>query len=612
MKIKSFTIALLAVLVCTAFCGNVFAEEKRLEASLERTTVSVGNPVYLYITFIGAQDVTEPEIIQINGLKINYVGASTKISIINGARTQSVTHTYLVIARSGGRFDIGPFAALYGGKRYNAPAVTLIASGTPASSGASRTQNTSSRTTKSYQQTVNENQNLFVTMEIPKRQVYVNEMLPISILLYVGQVKVKNVQYPTYRHEGFSGGEFGNPRRMRRTMNGRNYEVLSFKQDLYAIKEGNYQLGPARINCQLMAKRGGTNRSARFSIDDFFGGNFGYVTYPAEAISESVPIKILPFPEKGRPSDFQGAVGNFNMTVYVKPTTVKVGDPIVITMTVTGDGNLDTVTSPVIDFTDDFKTYEPEVQRDNNRKIYEQILIPKTHNITEIPKVSFSFLDPRTGRYKTVSKGPFPMSVMERPDSEKGVKMVSMPGGIGVNVYPKEELGKDILHIKEDIGQVKKKNGELYRNKIFLYVQILPLLLLAAFYKGYKRKERMLTDKRYARFMKAPKKARKGLEKARVYLEKGDTLLFYDAVFKAMQGYLANKLNIAIGNISARSVEEKLHGSGYDEDLIKMIHEVFESCEMARYASSTTGGEESQKVFDMVKRVIDRIERAKL
>ena len=91
-------------------------EDIRFEASLEKNTVSVGNPIYLYLSFDGTQDVEVPDVPEISGLRIKYVGPATEISIVNGKVTKRITHTYLVMPQKAGSYNIGPFAADYRGR----------------------------------------------------------------------------------------------------------------------------------------------------------------------------------------------------------------------------------------------------------------------------------------------------------------------------------------------------------------------------------------------------------------------------------------------------------------------------------------------------------------
>ncbi len=597
------------------------AEEPRYEATLENYRVSIGNPLYLYVAFYGGQGVERPQTPVINGLKVRYVGPSSKMSVINGEVTRSITHTYLVIPLKGGQYNIGPFFTKYNGKVFKADAVTLLVDGSPPRPASSSASSSSPPAGAGYKASRPKGapyagDNIFITLGVDKKEVYINEVLPITIKMYAYNTGIKDIEYPTYTHEGFSAGKFEEPEKAWEVHKNVRYDMLVFYQDLFGIKEGRYVLGPAKISCKMVSRKKTQRRASIFGRnvfgdDDFFNGFFGYKAYPVQLESDPVSVTILPFPEKGRPSNFEGAVGKFHMDVQVPSQKVRVGDPIVVRTVITGDGNLDTVTAPVIKVSDEFKTYEPQVSKKNDKKIYEQILIPKTKDAKEVSEVSFSFLDPRNGKYKTISRGPFPVTVTEQPESKTSVRVVSMPG-VEQIFYPQEKLGKDIVHIKEDIGKVSGKDTFLFKKGVFWALQIIPLILLMMFYWVNRRKERMRTDKSYARFLKAPRRARKGLNTATAYLKKNEIVSFYDTIFKTLQEYLSGRLDVPKGNVTSQIIEEKLRPSGCDEKMLDMVRDIFSRCEMARYASSVSDGDPAREVLRNTKKVIDYMEKIRL
>ncbi len=588
--------------------------QPKFEATLERESVSMGNPVYLYLTFYGAQDVDRPNIPGIDGLKVQYVGPSTKVQIVNGQVSQSITFTYLLIPLKEKEFDLGPFTTTYGGQIYRTEAITLEASVAPGPVQAVTPAPYSGPSTV-QSQAPDMGDRIFLTMEVPKKTVYANEVLPLTIKVYVSDMGLRDIEYPRFEHDGFSTGEHSQPERRTEVVRGVRYEVLVFTQDLFAIKEGDHVLGPAKLSCKMVVRKETPRRSSFFgrSIfdDDFFSSRFGYNTYPVELESNVISVNILPFPRAGRPDDFQGAVGDFTMEAYIEPLETKVGDPVGLRMSIGGMGNLDTVTAPRVTPGDDFKTYEPQVTKKGGRKVYEQILIPKSAKVKEVPKVSFSFFNPRTGKYETLEKGPFPLKVIEQPLDGRKAKMVSM-AGIEQMLYPQEELGKDIIYIKEYPGKPVRRSSFLYNNPLFWVVQAVPLALFAVFYVNYRKKERILTDRTYARSLKAPRRARTGLAKARTYLERNEVVPFYDAIFRTLQEYLGNRFDLPKGGVTAAEVEERLGASGRDEEVLTMLEEVFSMCEMARYASSVPGGEEGRGILEKVRRIIDYMEKAKI
>jgi hypothetical protein len=607
---------LIFIVVFFIVSGITWAQEERFEATLEMNRASAGNPLYLYLTFYGSRDVSRPEISSIEGLRIKYVGPSTKMTVVNGKVSRSITHMYLVIPLKSGKFDIGPFSVEYRGRIYNADAVTLTISDLPSrppQPGPSAVPSPPVRGVPEEAPYVGDR--IFLTMEVNKDQVYINESVFATIKVYVNEVGLKDIEYPAYSHEGFSAGEFFEPERSRETVHGAGYDVLVFRQHLFAIKEGDYVIGPAKLRCKMIVRKRTSRRASLFGSsifdDDFFSSRFGQNIYPIELESKDIPISILPFPVKGRPPDFQGTVGDFDMDVSVHPAKVKVGDPITLRMVISGRGNLDTVTVPRLDLTEKFKTYEPQVTKKGGKKIYEQILIPKTDEAKEIPEVSFSFFNPSSKEYETIRKGPFPVEVVEQPASERAVKMVSMPG-VEQMFYPEEKIGKDIIHIKENMGKLHHKGQFLYRNWLFWFGQFIPLALFSVFYIGHKRKERIQKDESYARFLRAPRKARNGLARAKSYLARDDILPFYDVVFKTLQEYLGDRFNLPRGSVTGQVIEDRLHLVGCDEKIMEMLREVFFRCEVARYASSVPGGPEARETLEKVRKVIAHLEKVKL
>ncbi|MFH1553220.1 MAG: BatD family protein [Candidatus Omnitrophota bacterium] len=607
MRKTLFIITIIFAITASASWG----QGTRFEATLERGNVSVGNPIYLYLSFYGSQNVDRPDIPSVDGLKIKYVGPTSKMSVVNGQVSQSITYTYLVIPLKKGEFEIGPFFTAFQGQMYKADAVTLSVSDTPGQvtrSGPVFASAARQEATKAPYV----DDNIFLVIKIEKRRLYVNEVVPVTVKLYVSGMSLRDIEYPSYAHEGFSAGVFEEPERQREMARGARYDVLIFKRNLFGIKEGDYILGPAKVQCKMLVKKQ-TPRSSMFdkSIfdDDFFSSSFGYNAYPVELESEEIPVTILPFPEEGRPLDFQGAVGDFTMDVHADPPKVKVGDPITLRITISGIGNLDTVTAPRLAPTDKFKTYEPQVSKKGDKKIYEQVVIPKTDDVKEIPKVSFSFFNPYLQKYETIQKGPFPVEVMTQP--EGAVKMVSMPGAEQI-FYPQEKLGKDIIHIKENVGDLRQKRRFLYNSWLFWAGQVAPLALFAVFYVNHRKKERMIRDKGYARFLRAPRKARKGLIKAKAQLNKEDVLPFYDITFKTLQEYLGDRFNLPKGTVTNQVIEERLRPVEYDKGILEMLHDVFSRCEMARYASFVPGGHEEEEMLEKVKRIIDYMEKVKV
>jgi len=173
------------------------------------------------------------------------------------------------------------------------------------------------------------------------------------------------------------------------------------------LTTGELTLGPAQVGCNLLLRK---SQKRRFSNDDFFGSDIfsgffgGYERYALNLESPDIKITVIDLPNQNIPSGFEGALGNYNFYLVAEPREVKVGDPITLKMIIKGQGNLKTVKSPKLNFGDNFKIYQPQVNHTEDRRMIEQVVIPKSETVVEIPEVNFSFFNPETGSYKTITK----------------------------------------------------------------------------------------------------------------------------------------------------------------------------------------------------------------
>jgi hypothetical protein len=303
-------------------------------------------------------------------------------------------------------------------------------------------------------------------------------------------------------------------------------------------------------------------------------------------------------------------MGSFNFSLEAEPREVKTGDPITLKMTITGSGNFNSVNPPEFKPGDNFKVYEPDIRQAQASKTFEQVIIPKNENITEIPEVSFSFFDVTTGEYKTLTKGPIPIKVNPLPKGEE-LKIFDTKEDEAGLISKKEVLGRDIIYIKDSPGNFEKRGMFLCKNRLFMAIQFFPLLLIILIWVLQRRKERLATDIRYARSLMASPKAKKNLKLAYRSLNLRETTKFFDTVFKTLQEYLGDKFHLPSAGITVNIVEE-LKSYKINPDTLVKIKQCFNRCDTARYASGNITKDEMQKTFDILEEIIDELEKIKL
>ncbi len=583
----------------------LFADDIRFEVTLDRNRVALGQGMQLNLTFHGSQDVPAPDLKDKEGFQMRYSGPSTRVSIVNGRVSRSVTHMYTMLPEKTGTFKIGPFSITYKGKTYTSNPVTVeVLSGSSAQRGSGQRDTLTSEDL---------GDRMFLVMEPGKDKIYLNETVPLTIKLYISNLSVRDIQYPDFNREGFSVREFGEPRQYQETLQGKRYDVIEFGTEFFAVQDGDLVLGPALLECNLVVKkqRRRTPSFGGFFDDDIFEDFFGrYQTYPIQLKTPEIYMTVKPLPHEGRPKNFKGATGDFKFHLEAVPAEVKAGDPITLKMTIKGKGNFNTVTPPVLKSTEGFKVYEPQIKQEGNVKTFEQILIPETEKIKAIPEVKFSFFDTDKEKYRTITRGPIPVKVQKT--KQETIKLIESKSTEPVPVV-KEILGRDIIYIKSNPGHLREMGFLLYKNFWFWVVQTAALFIFLTFLTLHKRRERLRTDSRYARNFMAHGKAREGIKAGKRLLKEKKVGEFYDSLFKTIREYLGDKFHIPPGGITPDSIKGILSEKEGGEKILTKIKEVFLECDLARYTP-----EEEEKIhkaeetFKKLKEVIDYIEKLKI
>ncbi len=584
------------------------AEEIDFRISTSRTKVTVGKIFSLSLIFEGTSNVPAPGVSPIEGFQVEYMGPSTRISIVNGRKTSSITHMYTLIPLRAGRLIIGPFSFNYGGNTYLSNTITVTVTGSPSDA------NAAAHPQVIYDETERMRDRIFLVVSPEKSEAYVNEIIPVYLKLYVNRVNIRDIQYPEFSQKGFLMSGFEKPYQRREVMDRIRYEVVEFKTFIYATQPGNFFLDSATVRCNVLVekKRRRLGRFGGIFDDDLFDDVFGgYDILPFEAKSKKVPVTIMPLPKEARPGDFTGAVGRFDFTLEASPHKVKVGDPVTLTMRIKGDGNFSTVMCPEIDVGDKFKVYQPQVSQEPGAKIFEQILLPTEETVKEIPPVSFSFFDPKLERYRTVTSAVIPITV-EKSEKGKEALLAGFQRFTAGKASEEELLGRDIVYIKPSPGKLRKRGKYIFKSAAFISMNTLGALFFVTLLVFYRRKERLEKDVRYARRLVAPKEARANLKKAKCFLEKGAPGEFYGALFKTLQGYFGGKFHLPTHGITITVIDEVLKPKGVKTEVLEKLKVLFEECDLVRYAVSTFDREKMEASLKKTSEIIDYFERTRL
>ena len=585
-RIGLVLIALIAVLGTKAF-----AESPSVTAVLSNSEAVVGQMVQMEIKVSGANNAGLPTEISVDGLEIHQTGTSRQFEMHNLTTSSSTVYIYTILPLKPGTFTIPPQTIRVGGSSLRTPALKLNVSDSP------------NRSTRSNQtaQPANTNQLAFLELIVPKKTAFVGEIVPAEIRLgFDPRAHPKLIDGPEVSGQGFTAQKLQQGGENLETINGRTYDVVTFKTAIAAARAGKFDLGPVKAKVQIVTPRApGTRRSRSpfdlFNLDDpfsdpFFSDPFGQFgeRREVEINSEPIAFEVKPLPANA-PASFSGAIGNFTMTTEAKPKNVQVGDPITVTSTISGRGNFDRVNSPVLEDEHGWHKYPPssKFKQDDDvgisgTKTFEMVLSPNEKK-QSIPLLAFSYFDPVKERYMTLHGDPIAITVQGGAAPGPSIAAQSAaPTAATTSTAPAKP--QDILYQLTERGRVESFTP-LYVRPIFWVAQLIPLVALLGF-AGWKMRQARIGDREARRIAALQHEAAELMRK----LRRNDVSPqeYYAEASRVVRVKAALARNTDPNTIDAETAADTFGLNGDSRERLKRL---FEQSDELQYSGAHNGSE---------------------
>lgn len=438
MKSRNLFTALLTLVAVAFGSAATSVQAVDLQATLSSREAYVGAPITLHLEVANASSHDEPTIPEVRGLDIQSAGApsrSTQTTIINGRRTDrtSATYSWRITPRKEGTFEI--------------PSIDLKVDGQIESTRPLRFVATKSDT----------GDLLFAEITGQQKDIYVGQPLKLTLNLWIKpyhndefDLTLSEENMWQMISEGTNWGAFsermtelaenrqrpGGEEVLRMDSNGneRSYYQYQIEATVYPKKPGQIEVGDLQIVVDYPTRLAKSRDPfASMFNDDFFGGRspFGdrdfspfrrntlsvVASRPVVAEAKVAPIDVKPVPTAGRPSDYRGTVGQYQIVTQATPTDVKAGDPITLHIGVRGDGPMELVQAPPLaalpHLTADFKVANEPLAGlvEGDTKLFTTTIRPRREGITEIPAIPLTFFDPVKEEFVTVKSDPIAIHV---------------------------------------------------------------------------------------------------------------------------------------------------------------------------------------------------------
>ncbi|MFZ1685106.1 MAG: BatD family protein [Candidatus Zixiibacteriota bacterium] len=587
--------ALMCLVGVSAFAQS--GDDVSIQVSLSPDTIGMDGQAALEVQVTGSsQSIPDLEMPSLPAFEIYGQGRSTSINIVNGKVSASVAYRYLLMPQKPGVFPIDGIALVYNNKRYTGNVVTLTV--------LNKGQSTSPKLEQRATTDDGGSKDLFLVASVDNKSPYVNQQVTLTLKFYLGVQSYSSPQLNEPATTGFWAEPLGNSAPYMERVKGRNYRVFEIKYALFPTQSGEMTIGRATVTTTVA-----TRAPQRDPFD-----MFGDLMTRGEQVtvrSEPLTVQVRALPTAGRPSDFGGSIGKFNMEAKPDKTEVEMNQPVTLNIKINGQGNIKSVAEPTIPELKDFRVYRASSNenvakmgdRVGGTKTFEEVFIPKRPGILEIPALSLTYFNPDAGKYETISTKPVSMNV-KKPEGYVNSPDIPYSG-------PNMTLGseaQDIRFIKPDLGPVNPIGQLVLFNPLYLLVNALPIAVLAGLIVVRKRKERMSTDVGWARSRGASKMAKKRLAKARSLANVSQVREFYGELSLALTAYIADKLNISPYGLTSDQIADLLRQKGSDEQLVTESVAFLRTCDFARFAPANLNQSDITTALATAEQLMVRIE----
>jgi len=528
----------------------------------------------------------------------------SSFQMVNGhtSSSSSITYTYILSANKNGTFTIPAAHVTVGGRSITSNELHIKVSGQAQQGGqqGGGHQQSSTGEIRNAGSAIS-GSDLFIKVTASKQHVREQEPILLTYKVYtlVGLTQLNGKMADL---KSFYSREVPLPQEKQfhiETLNGRAYKTVTWQQYVvFPQTTGKLEI-PSITYEGIVVQQ---NRNVD-PFEAFFNGGSGYVEVKKQIKAPGITIQVDPLPQ--RPAGFSGGVGHYSISAQLDQNEVKANDPVKLRVVVSGVGNMKLLKQPEVKFPKDFDHYDAKVtdktQLTTNGLegsiIYDFLAVPRHQGDFEIPAIEYVYFDTQANAYKTVKTEPFKLHV------EKG-------SGTATATYTGQEdikqLNSDIHYIKT--GETRQRGiDEFFFASTEYWVSLAVLLLgFISLFIIFRQRAIENADIVKQRAGKANKVATKRLKKAAKLMAGGKQNEFYDEVLRALWGYVGDKLNMPVEQLSRENISQQLESHNVSGETISQFIGALDECEFARYAPGDATGN-MNKVYDAAMTAITQI-----
>ena len=530
----------------------------------------------------------------------------SSFQMVNGhtSSTSSVTYTYIVVATKNGTFTIPPAHATVDGKTVTSNEIRIKVSGQAQQGGRQQGGRQSGGGNGELRPAGSAitSGDLFIKVSASKQHVREQEPILLTYKVYtlVGLTQLSG-KMPDLK--SFYTREVPLPQEKSfkiETLNGRQYRTVTWQQYvMFPQATGKLEI-PSITYDGIVAMQ---NRNID-PFEAFFNGGSGYIEVKKQIKAPSITIQVDPLPQ--RPANFSGGVGSFDISATLDKAEVKANDPINLRVVVSGVGNMKLLKQPVVKMPKDFDSYDAKVTDKTKLTVnglegsivYDFLAVPRHQGTYEIPAIEYTYFDTKSNSYKTVRTESYTLKVAK---GDGQTTVASFDGQEDV-----KQLGSDIRYIHTGNTDQHGVNDFFFGSTTYWVSLAVLVIVFLSLFIIFRRRAIENANIVKQRAGKANKVAVKRLKKAAKLMKAGKDGEFYDEVMRALWGYVGDKLNMPVDQLSRDNISQQLSAYNVSDETIAQFIGALDECEFARYAPGDATGN-MNKVYDAAITAITQI-----
>ena len=562
------------------------------------SVVPVGKDYFQIRYVIDAGDVENfrgPDLSDFDLLSGPNVSQSHVSMTVNGRHTSesSTTYTYTLAPRTKGKFRLSPATATVAGRRISSQPFTVTVSGEAAGPAGGAQPSRPEEMRRPSGGRVGES-DLFMTGSASRRSVYNGEAVVLTYDVYfrpgIGLHEAGPARKPDFKGVVTQDIPLNNIQSRVERRGGQTYEAGTvYKTVVFPQVDGPLTIPAVTFDCVV------AQMSPMLDVMDAFFNSGSVVRTKHKRTAPALTIDVKPLPRPA-PAGFTDAVGHFEAKAELLDGKRETNDFCTYRITISGNGNLNMLTPPVVNFPSDFDALAPksDVQSSvtaegmSGKAVFDYVFVPQKAGHYEIPVQTFVYFDPQAEVYRTQQLPAIPLDIVQGKRTNADVERdLALRAG-------------DIRDIRRGAAASRRVYGLFALAGAYAALAVVAVLTVVLLRRrsasgatgvwGSRRMRRDLSGR-----MRTAEK-----------LIGGDTRAFHAALSAALCEAVACKCGVTAAEVGAGSVIGLLEQHGVAPDEARAAQEVLDACDFAQFAGSASATD-CRALFEKTKDLLNRM-----